>query len=104
RGADLILVPTANLEGEPLDLFAWEMRVAAFQNSVYIAMCNRVGVEGEAVWGGHSMMSDPEGRLIAEAGDEETLKLARYELDFVRRKRRENKFLPLYRAESFDLA
>lgn len=104
RGADLVLVPTANLKGEPLDLFAWEMRIAAFQNSVYIAMCNRVGAEGDAVWGGHSMASDPEGRLLVQAGDEECLVLAQYDLDQVRQKRRENKFLPLYRAEAFELS
>ncbi len=28
-GADLILIPTANIDGEPLDLFEWEIRVQA---------------------------------------------------------------------------
>jgi len=104
RGADIILVPTANLRDEPLDLFESEMRVAAFQNSVYIAMCNRVGMEGEVTWGGHSMLADPDGRVILRAGDAETLETADYNLELVRKKRRDNKFLPLYRAEAFELS
>ena len=33
-------------------MFEWEVRVQAFQNSVAIAMCNRVGVEGRWIcWG-----------------------------------------------------
>lgn len=103
-GADLVLVPTANMRGEPLDLFAWEMRAAAFQNSVYIAMCNRVGVEEHAAWGGHSMVAGPRGDLILETGDEESIRTAPYDLEFVRRERHENRFLKLYRAEAFELS
>ena len=39
RGADLILIPTANTKDEPSDLFQWEIRIQAFQNSVNVAMC-----------------------------------------------------------------
>lgn len=45
KGAELILIPTANTIDEPKELFQWEIRVPAFQNSVNIAMCNRVGIE-----------------------------------------------------------
>src|SRR3569623_798906 len=45
RGAQLILIPTANTMTEPREMFEWEMRVAARQNGVWIAMCNRVGCE-----------------------------------------------------------
>lgn len=45
-GANLIIVPTANTKTEPLEMFEWEMRVQAMQNQVFIAMCNRVGKEG----------------------------------------------------------
>ena len=50
HGADLILIPTANTEGEPMEMFDWEVKVQAFQNSVAIAMCNRTGVEGTTVF------------------------------------------------------
>lgn len=37
---------------EPLDLFEWEIRVQAYQNNVSIAMCNRVGQEGDVTFAG----------------------------------------------------
>ena len=40
-GADLILIPTVNTKAEPSEMFEWELRVQAFHNSVFIAMCNR---------------------------------------------------------------
>ena len=43
QGAELVIIPTANILGEPLELFAWEVRVQSFQNTVFTAMCNRVG-------------------------------------------------------------
>lgn len=33
-------------------MFEWELRVQAFHNSVFIAMCNRVGMEGEMDFSG----------------------------------------------------
>ena len=45
KGADLVIVPTANTKAEPMELFEWEIRVQAMQNQVFIAMCNRVGME-----------------------------------------------------------
>ena len=37
-GADLVIIPTANTKKEPLEMFEWEIRVQAMQNSVFIAM------------------------------------------------------------------
>ena len=42
RGAELIIVPTENTKLEPSELFRWEVKVQAFQNSVNVAMCNRI--------------------------------------------------------------
>ena len=36
-GADLILIPTANTESEPMEMFDWEVKVQAFQSSVAAA-------------------------------------------------------------------
>ena len=55
--ADLILIPTVNTKAEPSEMFEWEVRVQAFQNSVAIAMCNRVGVEGEMDFAGSLWLS-----------------------------------------------
>ena len=73
QGADLVLIPTANIEGEPLELFEWEVRVQSFQNTVFTAMCNRVGPEGEIIFAGQSLVSGPDGGLLFKAGGDEAL-------------------------------
>lgn len=61
---DLILIPTVNTKTEPSEMFEWELRVQAFHNSVSIAMCNRVGQEGEMNFSGESIVVDPNGKVI----------------------------------------
>ncbi len=73
QGADLIIIPTANIEGEPLELFEWEVRVQAFQNTAYVAMCNRVGPEGELTFAGQSLVAGPDGSLLYKADAKEKL-------------------------------
>ena len=73
RGAELIIIPTANTSTEPSELFQWEIRVQAFQNSVNIAMCNRVGTEDGMNFSGESLLSDSMGNIIAIAGNAEEL-------------------------------
>lgn len=79
-GADLILVPTVNEKAEPLTMFEWEIRVQAFQNSVAIAMCNRVGTEDDMQFAGESLVADAYGNLICKAGDEEGVLYAEVDL------------------------
>jgi len=68
-GAQLVVVPQAGAVGEwPEGLYEAEMRVAAFQNGYYTALCNRVGREDELDFAGESFVCDPEGRVIARAG------------------------------------
>jgi predicted amidohydrolase len=73
QGAQLVLIPTANIVGEPLELFQWEVRVQAFQNTVFLAMCNRVGQEGEITFAGQSLLAAPDGALLYQAGGTENL-------------------------------
>jgi predicted amidohydrolase len=68
-GAELILIPTVNTKAEPSELFAWEVRVQAFQNSVAVAMCNRVGHEGAMHFSGESIVTDANGSIIARSDD-----------------------------------
>ena len=44
-----------------------EMRVAAFQNGYFTALCNRVGEEECLAFGGESFVCDPNGSVIARA-------------------------------------
>lgn len=81
QGAEIIATPTCNLAGEPLDLFAWEIRTLAFQNSVYALLANRCGVEAGTAYGGHSVIAGPDGRLLAHAGAQPEVLLADYDLE-----------------------
>lgn len=73
QGADLILIPTANTKEEPSLMFEWELRVQAFQNSVILAMCNRVGIEGNMHFSGESIVIDADGNVVAKADDTEQI-------------------------------
>ena len=76
NGADLVVVPQAGAVGEwPEGLYEAEMRVAAFQNGYFAALCNRVGEEQCLTFSGESFVCDPSGTVIARArlGSEEIL-------------------------------
>jgi predicted amidohydrolase len=67
-GADLVVVPQAGSVGEwPEGLYEAEMRVAAFQNGYFVALCNRVGVEEKLTFAGESFVCSPNGDVVARA-------------------------------------
>ncbi|WP_271410329.1 carbon-nitrogen hydrolase family protein [Pseudomonas sp. Q1-7] len=79
-GADLVLVPTANME--PFD-FVCEVlvRARAFENQCYLAYANYCGGEGEIRYCGLSSVSTPDGDQAAVCGREETLAYADLQRD-----------------------
>jgi predicted amidohydrolase len=67
-GAEIVVVPQAGAVGEwPEGLYEAEMRVAAFQNGYFAALCNRVGAEECLTFGGESFVCAPNGEVIAKA-------------------------------------
>jgi N-carbamoylputrescine amidase len=75
-GAALVVVPQAGAVDEwPEGLYEAEMRVAAFQNGYFVALCNRVGQEERLSFAGESFVCDPSGRVVARAaaGEEAVL-------------------------------
>ncbi|HEY7790474.1 MAG TPA: nitrilase-related carbon-nitrogen hydrolase [Vicinamibacterales bacterium] len=75
-GAECVIVPQAGAEDEwPDGLYEGEMRVAAFQNGYFVALCNRVGREDKLTFAGESFVCDPSGAVIARAprGEDFTL-------------------------------
>jgi predicted amidohydrolase len=69
NGAELVIVPQAGSVGEwPDGLYEGEMRVAAFQNGYFVALCNRVGTEECLTFAGESFVCDPAGVVVARAG------------------------------------
>ena len=79
-GAELILIPTVNTKAEPSEMFEWELKVQAFHSSVFIAMCNRVGTEGDMDFSGESIVVDPNGDTVIKADDTEQLVYADIDL------------------------
>jgi len=70
-GADVVFVPQAGAVNEwPEGLYEAEMRVAAFQNGIFTALCNRVGPEPELTFAGESFVCDGDGKVIARAANE----------------------------------
>jgi predicted amidohydrolase len=100
-GAELILIPTVNTKSEPLEMFEWEVRVQAFQNSVAIAMCNRVGTEGNMVFAGESILTDANGNVIVKADDTEKLIFAEIDLQTVEKVRNGKPYTTLRRTEMY---
>jgi len=65
-GADLVIIPQAGAVDEwPEGLYEAEMRVAAFQNGYFTALCNRVGKEDCLDFAGESFVCDANGEVIA---------------------------------------
>jgi len=89
-GAELIIIPTANTKDEPLEMFEWELRIQAMQSNVFIAMCNRVGIEDKMDFCGESIIVDPNGEIVLKADDKEqliTVDIDLYSADEARKKR-----------------
>ena len=82
-------------------MFEQEMRVQAYQNMTFIAMCNRVGKEGGMDFAGESLVIDPAGRVIVKADDGERLVTCDLDLSEARREKERRPFLSLRRPEIY---
>ena len=73
-GADLIVVPTANMP--EYDFVAQSLvPVRAYENQLYVAYANYVGAEGPVQYGGLSLVAAPNGQILAQAQRQPTLLL-----------------------------
>ena len=59
------------------------MVARAIENQCYMVACNAAGLIGDTVFGGHSMIVDPWGKIVVEAGETPQLVTAEIELDVV---------------------
>lgn len=100
-GADLILIPTVNTKVEPPEMFEWELRVQAFQNSVAIAMCNRVGCEGKMDFSGESIVVDADGNVVLKADDEEQILYVDMDITAAGKIRQSKPYTELRRTEMY---
>jgi beta-ureidopropionase len=102
-GADLVLVPQAGTVGEwPEGLFEAEMRVAAFQNGYFVALCNRVGADGKLTFAGDSFVCGPEGSVLTRApSGEDYLLISDVDLSLTNRSHARQLFLRDRRPELY---
>lgn len=81
-GAKLLFVP-AEWPNPRLHHWRTLLTARAIENQMYVIACNRMGTSGDTVFFGHSMVVDPWGEVIAEAGEEEAILWADIDLDLV---------------------
>lgn len=70
KGAKVIFVP-AQFPWPRLNIWRALLAARAIENQLFIAACNRVGADGRQSYFGHSLVADPYGSFIAEAGEDE---------------------------------
>lgn len=84
RGVDVLLVQAAapgrgvwagGAHGAFASMDVWERiaRTTAQLYGIYVALCNRVGVEGGVTFGGGSLVAGPDGSVLSRAGDDEAV-------------------------------
>lgn len=103
NGADLVVVPQAGAVDEwPDGLYEAEMRVAAFQNGYFVALCNRVGAEECLTFAGESFVCAPDGVVRARAARlEDTVLVVDIDFSDVRSSHADRLFLQHRRPELY---
>lgn len=110
-GADILVFPTAigwdqaqDTDTDSEQFEAWEtiQRSHAIANGVHVVAVNRVGLEGNTKFWGGSMVINPMGRLLWQAGTEEVSAVIPIDLDHSDRYRTHWPFLRDRRIDSYD--
>jgi predicted amidohydrolase len=82
EGAKLLFVPA---EWPHPRLHHWRtlLTARAIENQMFVIACNRTGSSGGTNFFGHSLVLDPWGEIVAEAGEDETILYADIDLSLV---------------------
>jgi omega-amidase len=81
-GAKILFVP-AEWPNPRLHHWRTLLQARAIENQMYVVACNTVGDSGASNFFGHSIIIDPWGEVVAEAGEEETILVADIDLALV---------------------
>ncbi|RAP78146.1 carbon-nitrogen family hydrolase [Paenibacillus montanisoli] len=81
-GAKALFVP-AQWPNPRLHHWRTLLMARAIENQMFVIACNRCGASGTSTFFGHSLVIDPWGEIIAEAGEEEVIVRAEIDLDMV---------------------
>jgi predicted amidohydrolase len=91
-GAQIIVIP-AEWPIRRVEHWSLLLRARAVENQLYVAGCNRAGVDADGEFGGHSAVVDPWARVLVEGGSEPNLLVTSIDLDEVARARQLFPFL-----------
>lgn len=103
QGAQIILVPAAfNTTTGPAH---WHLlaRSRAMDNQIYLGMTSPARNERGFKAYGHTLLSDPWGNILSEAGEEEALVESSLDMGFLEKTRREMPFLTARRTDLYQL-
>jgi predicted amidohydrolase len=104
NGAEIMLVPSATPD-KSLSVRVWEKELCAHAifNEYFVAGLNRVGTEGNYTYYGRSVVFDPAGELIAQAGPDEEVLIADCDLDLITQRRRAWQFYRDRRPDTYGI-
>lgn len=71
-GAEILFVP-CQWPARRVELMKTLIKGRAAENQMFAVLCNSSGEYGETVYGGHSLIADPLGEIIGEAGEKEEI-------------------------------
>jgi len=104
NGAEILLVPSATPRAS-LSVKVWEKELMghAIFNEYFVAGLNRTGKEGDYTYYGKSVICDPVGDIMAQAGEGEEILMADCDLDIITERRRAWQFYRDRRPDSYGL-
>lgn len=82
-GAEVVLMPAA-WPAKRVQHWRLLSQARAVENQSYVVACNTAGTHSGVAMGGHSMVVDPWGEVVAEAGEDEQILVADLDLELVR--------------------
>ncbi len=81
-GAKVLILPAA-WPAARINHWRVLVQARAIEDQYFVVACNRVGDYNNTVFGGHSMVVDPWGDLVCEAGDGEAMLTVKIDTDMV---------------------
>ncbi|MDY6966466.1 MAG: carbon-nitrogen family hydrolase [Halobacteriota archaeon] len=86
-GAKVIFVPS-EFPNPKIDHWRTLLQARAIENQIFVVGVNRIGKDKSSTYFGHSMVVDPRGRIIAEAGEREEVITANLDFSEVEKTRK----------------
>jgi predicted amidohydrolase len=104
NGAEIVLIPSATPD-KSLSRKVWEKELCAHAifNEYFVAGLNRTGQEGDYLYYGQSVVFDPAGEMLAQAGPDEEVLIVNCDLDLITHRRRAWQFYRDRRPDTYGI-